>query len=360
MYHNYLILLKRMIIMNSYGTIFRLVSWGESHSEASGCIIDGCPAGIPVLQEDITREIEMDIPDKDLGTQRIETNDVKIFSGVYNNLTIGTPICITIFNNNKKSADYEPLKHSYRPGHTEFTYHNKYGIYDHRGGGRSSGRVLISFLAASYFSKKLLSTKNISIESTIEELAGIRCNDASSKLKAKEKCMEIAKKGDSTGGIVLLKVKGLPVGVGSPLFGKLHSQIIYILSTIGGIKAIECGLGIESSKLTGSEFNDDFYFRDDKVIMKSNNAGGVLGGISTGEDLIFRLHVKPTPSIYILQNSINWETKENIQLDLNGRFDKNFTPRVGPIAEALTSFVLVDQLMLSGQLNPTKYDKDKI
>ncbi len=340
--------------MNTLGNVFRITTWGESHGPAIGFVLDGCPAGLEISEEDIMKELEKDIPENSLGTLRHEPNEIRILSGIYEGKTLGTPICIAIYNKSQNSSDYQQLKTTYRPGHAEYTYHKKYGIYDHCSGGRASGRTCIAYLAAGAISKKILSCHGVDFESRIEELAGIPCTSPDMKEKALKKCMEIGDEGDSTGGIVSLKITGVPVGVGSPMFGKLHSVIIYALSTIGGVKGIECGLGFKSSQMTGSDFNDTLVFENDSVISLTNNSGGVLGGISTGMPLTFKISVKPTPSIYKEHNILNWKTKKEEPACLKGRFDKNFTPRVAPLSESIASIVIVDQMILSGHINPSK------
>lgn len=340
--------------MNSFGRIFSFTTWGESHGEAVGCIIDGCPANLNLTDEDIRKELQRDIPDQLLGTARKESNEFKIFSGIFEGKTIGTPICIVIFNDNKKSKDYEAIRYCYRPGHAEYTYHKRYGIYNPYGGGRASGRECIARLAVGAVAKKILDLNGIVLESSIEELAGIKCTTEAEKKLAFQKCVELSKKNDSTGGVIQLKISGVPAGIGNPVFGKLHSLIIYALSTIGGVKAVECGLGIESSRKKGSEFNDEFAIKDEEIVLETNNAGGVLGGISTGKEMIFRIYIKPTPSIGVTQKFGNWSKGEIEEISLKGRFDSNFTPRVGPVAESMAAAVLVDELMLSGYINPVK------
>lgn len=340
--------------MNTFGTLFSFTTWGESHGIAVGCVIDGCPAGIQITEEDIDKELKNDVPNVELGTPRREINKSKILSGTYEGQTIGTPICIAIFNKNHKSNDYQLLKTCYRPGHAEYTYHKRYGIYNPLGGGRASGRECIARLAVGAVAKKLLALHNIKLESRLLELGGLSCLTEEEKEEAVKKCLETGKNGDSTGGVIELKIKGVPAGVGAPLFHKLHSLIIYAVSTIGGVKAVECGLGIEAAKSTGSQFNDEFSVINGEIITLSNNSGGVLGGISTGQELIFRIYVKPTPSIAKEQNTVDWTTMKETKIFLNGRFDINFAPRVGPVAEAMAAAVIVDQMMMAGHINPTK------
>lgn len=345
-------------ITNTFGDVFRCTTWGESHGKAVGCVIDGCPAGLELFRSDIQKELYADIPDNSLGTLRKEQNEFEILSGLFKNTTIGTPICIMIHNNNKDSSSYERIKSYYRPGHAEFTYHKRYGIYHPHGGGRASGREAIARLAAGAVAKKLLVKEGITFRSRVEELAGIECSTPENIEIAKKKCIEIAEEGDSSGGIVSLTVKGVPVGLGGPVFDKLHSRIMYALSTIGGVKGVESGHGFNAARMKGSEFNDPFGIRNGEVVPISNNAGGVLGGISTGLDLSFRIAIKPTPSIFKSQQTVNWETMKEETLLLSGRFDKNFAPRVAPIAESMAALVIADQMILAGYINPVRSETE--
>lgn len=340
--------------MNTLGSVFRITTWGESHGEAVGCLIDGCPAGMKLKVEDINLELQRDVPDRQLGTPRREPNRIEIMSGLYGGVTIGTPISIVIYNDAAKSMDYEPVKFLYRPGHAEFTYHKRYGVYNPYGGGRASGRECIARLAAGAVAKKILSSHGIKFESSVDELAGIACDTEEGRRAANEKCIGIGAAGDSSGGIVSLRIRGLPAGIGSPVFGKLHALLMYAMATIGGVKGVECGPGFEAAQKTASTFNDHFEIVDGDVRPSTNNAGGVLGGISTGLDIKLRVAVKPTPSISKPQKTVNWKTNNEEILALNGRFDVNFTPRVAPILESMAAIVLTDQMILSGCVHPLR------
>lgn len=343
--------------MNTIGRIFRCTTFGESHGKAMGCVLDGVPAGLKLTDDDIIRELEKDIPNSLLGTPRKEENKVDILSGILDDVTLGTPICIVIHNKEHHSNDYLPLKENYRPGHGEFTYHKRFNTYTPYGGGRASGRECISRLAAGAVAKKLLEKFNIIFHSKIEALGGIKCDSLENEQAAIDTCADIYRtRKDSTGGIINLAIKNVPAGVGSPVFGKLHALISYSLMTIGGIKGVENGIGFECASLTGSEFNDPFGIVHNEIKPLSNNSGGVLAGISNGQDLTFRIAVKPTPSISIPQKTVNWKESEETYLKFNGRFDMNFTPRVAPIAEAMAAMVLVDEMMLSGLIDPTKFE----
>lgn len=342
--------------MNSFGHVFKCTTWGESHGKALGCVIDGCPAGLELLESDIRKELADDIPDDSLGTPRTEANAFEILSGVFEDITLGTPISIVIYNQGKNSGDYEHMKDYYRPGHAEFTYHRRYGRYNPYGGGRASGREAVARLAAGAVAKKLLFKCGVTLKSSVDELAGVDCRTPEGLELAKKKCLEISEGGDSTGGVVSLTIAGVPPGVGGPVFGKLHSLIVYALSTIGGVKGIESGRGFQAARMNGSDFNDPFGIEEGEIVPFGNNAGGVLGGISTGLDLDFRLAVKPTPSIFKPQRTVNWRRGLEEELLLHGRFDKNFAPRVAPIAEAMAALVLADQMILAGFINPVRLE----
>lgn len=219
---------------------------------------------------------------------------------------------------------------------------------------RGRSKILLKYYLGA-IAKKLLLKYRITFHSKVEELAGMDCSTPAKLELAKRMCLEIAEEGDSTGGIVSLTIKGVPAGVGGPVFNKLHSLIIYVLSTIGGVKGVESGHGFNAARMKGSDFNDLFGLKNGEIVLLSNNSGGVLGGISTGLDLSFRLAIKPTPSIFIAQQTVNWKTRKEELLLLNGRFDKNFAPRVAPIAEAMASMVIADQMILAGHINPVKH-----
>lgn len=340
--------------MNTLGTIFKVTTAGESHGKANMCIISGCPAGLKLTEDELNVALCRDVPCEELGTPRKETNKVEILSGINEDgITLGTSIGIVIYNSSQKKKDYSHLKGIYRPGHAEFTYHERYGVYSESGGGRASGRECISRLAAGAIANKILKKVGVIIDSSIEEMAGVCLKDFGFE-NAKKKCMEIGENGDSTGGIIKLTVKGVPAGIGSPIFGKLDAAICHALKTIGGTKGVEVGEGFQSARMKGSQFNDSIILEKEKIKFISNNAGGFLGGISTGDDMIFKISIKPTPSFSIPQKTVNWQKNQNQKLDIKGRFDMNFTPRVGPISEAMAALVLVDHLMISGIINPRR------
>jgi chorismate synthase len=339
---------------NSIGRLFRVTTWGESHGQALGAVIDGCPAGVQVFPEDIERELKRDIPDIELGTKRHEPNKFEILSGWSKNRTLGTPISIIIHNLDYKMSDYKQFQDIIRPGHADYTYIEKYGHNNLTGGGRSSGRECISRLACGAVAKKVLLYFDINIESRVIEMAGIPINSKEEYQKAKESALKEARDGESTGGIVQLRVKNLPTGAGSPIFGKLDATLAAALMSIGGVKGIEIGAGFSSAKMKGSESNDEFYLDQGRIRCRTNNAGGLLGGISTGEDLVITLAVKPTPAILKLQKTVNIKEAKETIIECKGRFDINFTPRVAPIAEAMAAIILVDELICGGYIHPSR------
>lgn len=340
---------------NSIGRLFVVTTWGESHGKCLGAVIDGCPANLHLTPEDIERELARDIPDIELGTKRHEPNKFEILSGWQKNRTLGTPICLIIHNTDYKSIDYKQFQNLIRPGHADYTYVEKYGHSNLiKGGGRASGRECIARLAAGAVAKKVLSCFDISIESKVVEMAGIPISSKEDYQKAKEKALLEAKDGESTGGIVELRVKNLPTGAGSPIFGKLDAVLASGLMSIGGVKGIEVGAGFSAAKMKGSVCNDEFYLDQGKIRCRTNNAGGLLSGISTGEDLVIALAVKPTPAIPRQQKTVNIKEMTETIIECIGRFDINFTPRVAPIAEAMAAIILVDELICSGYIHPSK------
>lgn len=335
--------------MNTFGSMFRCTTWGESHGEALGVVIDGCPAGTIITEDLIAAELKRDVPIRALGTPRKEDNNIKIKSGVYDKRSIGTPISIEIPNNNQRSHDYSQIETVYRPGHGEIGYHSRYGAYDYRGGGRASGRECIARLAAGAVAKQVLDELNIKIESSIIELDGVKIENDTDMNKAIRHCLEIWDEDkQSTGGVVEIVIKNVPAGVGNPVFGKLNATIMYALATIGGVKGVEQGLGFTSARVYGTQCNDGYEVIGNKIKATSNKCGGTVAGISNGSDLVFRLAVKPTPSLTLSQKTVNWKEMKEVDLAMKGRFDANFTPRVAVVAESMAAMAVLDQLLMSG------------
>ncbi|TDA29049.1 MAG: chorismate synthase [Archaeoglobi archaeon] len=351
--------------MNTFGYAFRVTTWGESHGNAIGCIIDGCPAGLKIDEEFIRKEMERRRPGKAFTSKRMEEDKVEILSGVLNGITLGTPISMLIRNIDVDSKPYEEIKSIPRPGHADFTYLAKFGIRDWRGGGRASARETAARVAAGAVAKQILSRYGIKIYGYAKEIAGvkfrvedyerafeiaecsdIRCPDPEMEEIAKNRIIEAMKEGDSVGGVVEIVAKNVPPGLGEPVFGKISAYFAFALMSIPSVKGFEIGRGFESARLRGSENNDQIVLKNGKIRFLTNNAGGILGGITNGEDIVMRIAVKPTPSIAKVQKSVDLEKMEEVDLIVKGRHDPCIVPRIVPVAEAMTALVIVDCMML--------------
>ena len=348
---------------NSFGNLFRITTWGESHGPALGVVVDGCPAGLDISEDDIQCELDRRRPGQSrITTQRKEPDRVEILSGVFEGKTLGTPISLMIQNADVISKSYEDIKDTYRPGHADFTYETKYGIRDYRGGGRSSARETVGRVAAAAIAKKMLGIHGIKTYGYVKQVGTIvavnidldeiennpvRCPDREAAKEMIELIEDVRREGDSVGGLVEVVSKGVPPGLGSPVFNKMEADLARALMSIGGIRGFEVGLGFEAARRKGSEVNDLMY-KDDtgKLRFKTNNAGGLLGGISTGEDLIVRIAIKPTSSIPKVQKTVDKFGDEK-DLVVKGRHDPCLCPRAVPIAEAMVNLVLVDHLLMS-------------
>jgi len=342
--------------MNSFGNIFKILTWGESHGPAMGVVIDGCPSGLPLNQYELTNYLkENDRPIVEIATERSEPNEVELLSGINEGRTLGTPISIVIKNIDFIKKDYSNIATVFRPGHGDYTYYKKYNINNITGGGRASGRECISRLAAGYIAEKIIKShfNNFSINTEIIELAGIEIKDEWSKKRAINKVLEISKRKDSTGGALKISITGLPPGIGEPVFEGIDSRIAGALMSIGSVKSVEIGRGRDCAKYLGSDFNDDFDIENDEIKFKTNNNGGILAGISTGCNLEITITVKPTPSIGKVKTGL-MPDKNLTKISVGGRHDKNITPRIAPIARAMISLVIIDNLMLCGKINKDK------
>ena len=348
---------------NTFGKLFKVTSFGESHGEAVGCIVDGCPAGLVLTEKDIQVELDKRKPNKGLAsTKRAEGDKAKILSGVFEGKTTGTPIAIIVQNEDSRPKDYGEIAKLFRPGHADYTYFKKYGLRDYRGGGRSSGRETIARVAAGAIAKKILAQKGITISGFVSEIGGICAKkfsdkdiervyenqfrvpdkDSSKKIEEAVKKSIIAK--DSLGGIIEIRASGVPAGLGEPVFEKLDAQIAGALMGIGAIKGVEIGSGFSSAKSTGSKNNDPIRMVNAEVKFLSNNAGGILGGVSTGQEIIVRVAVKPTSSIAQKQKTIS-ESMVDSDIEVIGRHDVCIAPRVLPVAESMLAIVLVNALL---------------
>ena len=344
--------------MNTFGNRFRFTTFGESHGKALGCIVDGVPAGIKIDEEFIQSEMDRRKPGQNkFATARKEGDVVEILSGVFEGVTTGTPISMVIFNENQKSSDYSNVKDLFRPGHADFTYFNKYGLRDYRGGGRSSARETAARVAAGAIAKLMLKELDIEIQSGICEIDGIvaKTYDFStvkdSEIFALDKEVEEAQKEailkaknshNSVGGVALVNVKNAPVGLGEPLYFKLDSQIANAMMGINAVKAVEIGDGILASRVKGYDNNDQIRANG----FKSNHSGGILGGISNGDDINVKVYFKATPSIFIEQETVDIYNNE-VECKLKGRHDPCVAVRGSVVAESMMALVLADMALLN-------------
>ncbi len=319
--------------MNTFGNNFMITTFGESHGPALGVVIDGCPAGMALSEIDIQPHLDRRRPGTShLTSPRKEGDKVEILSGIFEGKTTGTPIALMVRNENQQSKDYEELKEKFRPGHADFTYQEKYGIRDHRGGGRSSGRETLSRVAAGAVAMKCLAARGITISGTIREVHG-----KTNTVEMENEILSAKSTGDSVGGIVQVSAIGCPVGLGDPVFGKLDALIAGAMMGIGAVKGVEIGDGFSAASKFGSENNDQM--TADGFL--SNHAGGILGGISSGQEIIVRIAVKPTPSIAKVQQTR--DIPGNVcEISIGGRHDPCIVPRIVPVAEAMLALVLMD------------------
>jgi chorismate synthase len=338
--------------MNGCGEVFRIVSWGESHGKAVGVVVDGCPAGLPLCEKEIRDHLRRaDRPIPELATARAEPNEVEVLSGLSQGRTLGTPLCICIRNRDYRPGDYNALSDCFRPGHGDYTYHAKYGLPLPSGGGRASGREAVARLAAGYVARKLLKAvfPAVRIEARIAALAGVAVRCEESRRRALEAALQAAAAGDSSGGEVELLIDGVAPGLGDPVFGGLDARLACALMSIGAVKAVEVGSGRACAVMRGSGCNDPFRLGPEGLGFATNHSGGVLSGISSGAPVLVRLAVKPTPSIAVEQTGADLDGRLRT-IAVKGRHDHNITPRIVPIAEAMTALVLVDLMMLAGRL----------
>lgn len=352
--------------MNTFGKIFRLTSFGESHGRGIGGIIDGCPAGleldIGLIQQDLTRRKP---GQSKITTQRKEADQVEFLSGVFEGKTQGTPIAFAIWNKDQHSKDYNDLKDIYRPSHADYTYTKKYGTRDHRGGGRSSARETIARVVAGAIAKQILASQGISIQAFVSQVAEIhlekpyyeldlsktedtiiRCPDAETAKKMIARVEAAAKDRDTVGGVITGVAKGVPAGWGEPVFNKLHADLGFAMLGINAVKGFEYGSGFEGTKLSGSQHNDIFIKTSEGIRTKTNNSGGIQGGISNGEDIYFKVAFKPIATLLKEQQTVD---KENNKVIINpkGRHDPCVLPRAVPVVEAMAALVLADHFLLS-------------
>lgn len=358
-----------------FGKIFRISSFGESHGKALGVVVDGCPAGLSLSEADIQPYLERRRPGKNLKmTQRKEGDQVEILSGVFQGRTTGTPIALMVRNEDQRSKDYGDIAEAFRPGHADYGFFSKYGFRDYRGGGRSSGRETLARVAAGAIAKKILQELQVEVDAKVTELAGISLSTPEGREEADARILKLREEGDSAGGVVECRVRGLVPGIGEPVFDKLDARLAEGIMSIGAVKAVEIGDGVAVTKALGSENNDAFLaegtekdiavdqmetavVKEDEAEVdyslgnnslslkkKTNHSGGILGGMSDGSELILRACFKPTPSIGKLQNTVK-ENGEATAIKIMGRHDPTVVERAAVVVEAMTAIVILDCLL---------------
>ncbi len=355
---------------NSIGKEFVVTCFGESHGKCVGTVIDGCPAGLPLTKEDLQYELNKRLPNnREIVSARREADIVELLSGTYEGFTTGAPICALVWNKEILSNDYAEIQDKPRPGHADYPVRVKYmGFADYRGGGRFSGRMTVAFVIAGAVAKKLLEffnikllaytteIENIKLQATmsLEDIkkntyeSAVRCPDLNVSKEMEKIILDAKKEDDSVGGIIECIAFNLPVGVGEPIFDSLDANIAKMLFDIPAIKGVEFGLGFEVSKLRGSENNDSYTIEEGEIETLTNNAGGVLGGLSSGMPLIIKVAVKPTPSISKKQKTVDLSTMQETTISIKGRHDPCVVPKAVPVVEAAVATVLVDHLIRAG------------
>lgn len=347
---------------SSYGELFKITTWGESHGKGIGVVVDGCPAGLPLSKEDIQAYLNRRRPGQSkFSTPRQETDSVEILSGVFEGKTTGTPISLAVWNENQKSSDYNAIAASYRPGHADYPFDVKYGFRDYRGGGRSSGRETIGRVAGGAIAAKILgqlgitfstytrSIGPVSISAERFDLSEISQNalfmpDAAAAAEAEEYLVSCMKEKNSSGGVIECIITGLPVGLGDPVFEKIDANLAKAILSIGAVKGFEIGDGFAAAAATGQSNNDSFCLDANGTIQKStNHSGGTLGGMSDGAPLVFRAAIKPTPSIASLQKTVNRDHEE-VEMEIHGRHDPVIAPRAVVVVESMAAITIVNAL----------------
>lgn len=347
---------------STFGTIFKITTWGESHGKGVGVVVDGCPAGLSLCEEDIQKFLNRRKPGQSkYTTPRKEDDAVEILSGVFEGKTTGTPISLVVFNKNQQSKDYSEIASYYRPGHADYTFDMKYGFRDYRGGGRSSGRETIGRVAAGAIAVKILNQLGITFTTYTKSIGPIAVSPArfdASQISENPLNMPDAEAAEnaqayldacmaelnSSGGVVECIVNGVPAGIGDPVFEKLSANLAKAVMSIGAVKGFEIGDGFDVAKATGRSNNDAFFMNADGTVAKAtNHAGGILGGMSDGSDIILRASIKPTPSIAATQQTVN-KSGEEIDVNIKGRHDPIIVPRAVVVVEAMTAIAIVDAM----------------
>ena len=363
---------------NSTGKIFKVTSFGSSHGVALGAVVDGCPAGLELTREDIQEELDKRRPGTSkITTARDEKDQVEILSGIFKGKTDGTPIAAIVRNKDQRSKNYDNLINKPRPGHGDLCWYEKYGHYDYRGGGRGSGRTTISHVIGGAISKKLLEAysitttahviqihntkveKQYSLDQIKENITknNVRCADLDVAKQMEAEILEAKKQGDSLGGIVEIIIDNLPIGLGQPIFDKIDGDLAKALMNIGAVKGVEIGLGFKSATLKGSQMNDPFYMDGSKIQTKTNNAGGVLGGMTNSMPIVIKIAVKPTPSVGMLQNTVNLETRTDDKIQIEGRHDPCICPRITTVSQSACNMVIADHMIRAGFIHPDNVNK---
>lgn len=346
------------------GEVFRISTWGESHGKGVGVVVDGCPAGISLCEEDIQKYLDRRKPgETKYSTPRKESDEVTIMSGIFEGKTTGTPIAMMVLNTSQKSKDYSDIAKVYRPGHADYTFDAKYGFRDYRGGGRSSGRETIARVAAGAIAIKILEELGISITAYTKQIGPVICDssrmasgniersplrmpDLEASAAAEDYLMQKMHEHDSVGGMIECVIHGMPAGVGEPVFGKLDAMLAGNIFSIGAVKGVEIGAGFAVASRCGSENNDGFYMSPDGKVKKHTNfAGGILGGISDGDDIVIRAAFKPTPSIFQSQKTVTSEG-EDVEIEIKGRHDPVIMPRAVVVVESMAALTVVDRLFV--------------
>jgi chorismate synthase len=354
---------------NSIGKEFVVTSFGESHGKCVGVVVDGCPAGLPLSEKDIQPELDRRIPAQPkIVSGRIEKDKVEILSGVFNGFTTGAPIAMIVANKEADSSDYEAIKDLPRPGHADYPARVKYdGFNDYRGGGRFSGRVTVALIMAGAVAKKLLGAFDVEVLAYTKAIGNVkldkpvaladireryetavRCPDLACAKAMEEAIVEARKEGDSLGGLIDCLAFNVPVGVGEPLFDALDADIAKVLLAVPAVKGIEFGAGFTAAELKGSENNDPYRVHEGKVVALTNNAGGILGGLSSGMPIVVRVAVKPTSSIAKEQRTVNLRSMEDAKIEVKGRHDPCVVPKAVPVVEAAVATVLADHMIRAG------------
>lgn len=345
---------------STFGKLFKITTWGESHGDGVGVVVEGCPAGLALKESDIQKDLDRRRTGQSkVTTTRKEGDKIQIMSGIFKGRTTGTPISMRVDNKDADSSKYELIKHLYRPGHADYTYDMKYGFRDYRGGGRSSARETLGRVAAGSIAKKLLARDKITVTGFTRQIGHhmattlnfkeiekniVRCPDAKTAEKMVNAIIKARKNGDSLGGIVEVIARGVPAGLGEPVFDRLDAELAKAVMSIPAVKGMEIGAGFQTASMKGSECNDVFVMKNKKMTTKTNNAGGILGGISNGMDIVIKLVVKPTSSINKAQDTIT-QKGGNSKIRVEGRHDPCVAPRAVPIAEAMVALTLIDHLL---------------